>query len=61
MDTAIQKIPILIKRSSLLCNCEKLTNSQKHKICTICDICSEKKFIRDCSKTKINDKNYCLK
>jgi len=42
----------IIRKKSLDCSCEKinLSKSGKIKFCNFCEICSEKKFLRQVSK-----------
>jgi hypothetical protein len=48
---AIQTMPSFNRKSSLECCCEMGIKKSKCKKCfTVCDICSEKKFLRKISK-----------
>jgi hypothetical protein len=49
---AVQKMPIFTRKNSLECNCEK--NTKNRKFYTVCDICSEKKFLRKSSNIKFD-------
>ena len=61
MEAAIEKNQLQIKnkKNSLECTCEKLMKNGKN--CIICDVCSEKTFLRNASNTKFDDgKISCL-
>lgn len=55
---AIQTMPSLKRNNSLECTCEINKKTCKSKKCfTVCEICSEKKFLRNTSTSicSIND------
>jgi len=47
---AIQTIPCFNRKNSLECTCEMKKTGKKNKCFTVCEICSEKKFLRKTSK-----------
>ena len=56
---AVQEIPQLKRLNSLECCCEKNSlKTSKKEVYTVCDLCSEKKFLKKLSSPRIvPDKN----